>query len=43
MKPGDGKDNDCDGIIDEELIDGKDNDNDGYKDEDVALVSQSVG
>ena len=43
MKPGDRKDNDCDGNIDEELMDGKDNDQDGFKDEDVGPVSQSVG
>ena len=30
----DGKDNDCDGVVDEELFDGKDNDFDGEVDED---------
>ena len=37
-KPGDGKDNDCDGVVDEEAKDGKDNDGDGFVDEDVQLV-----
>jgi hypothetical protein len=34
MYIGDGKDNDCDGVIDEELFDGIDNDFDGLIDED---------
>ena len=38
QKPGDEIDNDCDGLIDEEIRDGKDNDGDGEIDEDLALV-----
>ena len=37
-KPGDGRDNDCDGRIDEEILDGIDNDGDGKVDEDMQLV-----
>ena len=37
-KPGDGFDNDCDGKIDEEILDGRDNDGDGKVDEDLQLV-----
>lgn len=37
MSPGDGVDNDCDSLIDEEPgIDGIDNDNDGLIDEDAS-------
>eukprot|EP00058_Branchiostoma_floridae_P004052 XP_002589540.1 hypothetical protein BRAFLDRAFT_97038 [Branchiostoma floridae] len=36
--PGDGLDNDCDGRIDEELLDGQDNDGDGDVDEDLAAA-----
>ena len=36
--PGDGRDNDCDGKVDEEILDGKDNDGDGKVDEDLQLV-----
>ena len=36
MTPGDGLDNDCDGLVDEELPDGRDNDGDGLIDEDLA-------
>ena len=35
---GDGIDNDCDGVIDEEDRDGRDNDGDGLIDEDLKLV-----
>ncbi|CAG2244970.1 unnamed protein product [Mytilus edulis] len=35
--PGDIVDNDCDGLIDEELLDGTDNDGDGKIDEDLAV------
>ena len=35
---GDGKDNDCDGLVDEETRDRIDNDGDGLIDEDTALV-----
>ena len=35
---GDGIDNDCDGITDEELLNGKDDDNDGQIDEDLVTV-----
>jgi hypothetical protein len=35
---GDGLDNDCDGVADEELLDGLDNDGDGLKDEDLSAV-----
>ena len=41
-KPGDGLDNDCDGIIDEEVKDDKDDDNDGETDEDIKLVREEV-
>lgn len=34
---GDGKDNDGDGCIDEEILDGKDNDGDGFIDEDARI------
>ena len=37
--PGDGLDNDCDGVIDEEVFDLKDNDGDGRVDEDLEVVS----
>ena len=37
--PGDGIDNDCDGLIDEEIKDGRDNDDDKYVDEDLELVN----
>ena len=39
MDPGDGLDNDCDGIRDEEILDGKDNDGDGKIDEDLEMVN----
>ena len=39
MEHGDGLDNDCDGTIDEEILDGKDNDGDSYVDEDISFVS----
>ena len=35
---GDGKDNDGDGCVDEELLDGKDNDGDGFTDEDARIA-----
>ena len=38
--PGDGIDNDCDGIIDEEIVDQNDDDGDGEIDEDFKLVMQ---
>ena len=38
-EPGDGIDNDCDGKIDEEILDKKDNDGDGKIDEDLQLVN----
>ena len=38
-KPSDNIDNDCDGKIDEEIIDGIDNDGDGFVDEDFIKVS----
>ena len=38
--PSDRIDNDCDGIIDEEIVDGKDNDGDGFVDEDYIQVVQ---
>ena len=38
---GDGIDNDCDGIVDEEIRDRKDNDGDGFIDEDTGLVRAS--
>ena len=38
MKPGDGRDNDCDGRFDEEIKDGRDNDGDGKVDEDLEQV-----
>ena len=37
-RPGDGIDNDCDGKIDEELLDGLDTDGDGLIGEDLAVV-----
>ena len=37
-KPSDNLDNDCDGIVDEEVIDGLDNDGDGFVDEDFIQV-----
>ena len=36
--PGDGLDNDCDGLIDEELLNGIDDDGDGLIDEDLAAA-----
>ena len=39
MKIGDQIDNDCDGYVDEEILDNEDNDLDGEIDEDVAMVS----
>ncbi|MDD9933665.1 MAG: putative Ig domain-containing protein, partial [Myxococcales bacterium] len=36
-EPGDGLDNDCDGLEGEELANGKDDDGDGLEDEDLAL------
>ena len=39
---GDGKDNDCDGMIDEEKFNGEDDDNDGQIDEDLELVWKSL-
>ena len=36
--PGDEKDNDCDGKVDEEIQDRLDNDGDGFIDEDIQLV-----
>ncbi|XP_078677630.1 uncharacterized protein LOC144914054 isoform X1 [Branchiostoma floridae x Branchiostoma belcheri] len=36
--PGDGVDNDCDGRIDEDLLDGQDHDGDGDVDEDLAAA-----
>ncbi len=36
---GDGKDNDGDGCIDEEILDGKDNDGDGFTDEDARVIN----
>ena len=38
MKPGDGRDNDCDSRFDEEIKDGIDNDGDGKVDEDLEQV-----
>ncbi|XP_052083796.1 uncharacterized protein LOC127721164 [Mytilus californianus] len=40
--PGDIIDNDCDGLIDEELKDGKDNDGDGKLDEDLATYVEEL-
>ena len=37
--PSDNLDNDCDGLVDEEVIDGLDNDGDGFVDEDFIRVS----
>jgi len=37
---GDGKDNDGDGCIDEEILDGKDNDGDGVIDEDARVIKE---
>ncbi|CAC5424205.1 unnamed protein product [Mytilus coruscus] len=42
MIPGEILDNDCDGLIDEELPDGKDNDGDGKLDEDLAMFHIDV-
>jgi hypothetical protein len=39
---GDGKDNDGDGCLDEEILDGKDNDGDGFVDEDARVVTGVV-
>ena len=36
---GDGIDNDCDGVIDEEIKDQRDNDGDGFIDEDLSEVN----
>ena len=36
--PDDGIDNDCDGAIDEEILDRRDNDEDRYIDEDIQKV-----
>ncbi len=41
-RPGDGIDNDCDGRIDEELLDGKDTDGDGRIGEDLAVVIEKA-
>ena len=38
-EPGDGFDNDCDGVIDEEDKNGRDDDGDGKIDEDLKLVT----
>ena len=38
MKPGDQRDNDCDGRVDEEIRDKIDNDGDSKIDEDLQLV-----
>ena len=40
---GDGIDNDCDGVAEEELLDGEDNDGDGLKDEDLSAVHSTNG
>ena len=40
-EPGDGKDNDCDGRVDEEIRNGKDDDDDGFIDEDIQTVANS--
>ena len=42
MVAGDQLDNDCDGIMDEEIFDGIDNDGDGKIDEDLELVLTAV-
>ena len=39
---GDGKDNDGDGCIDEEIMDSKDNDGDGFTDEDARIVADDL-
>lgn len=39
---GDGKDNDGDGCVDEEIMDGKDNDGDGFTDEDARIVEADL-
>lgn len=39
---GDGKDNDGDGCIDEEIMDSKDNDGDGFTDEDARIVPDDL-
>ncbi len=39
---GDGKDNDGDGCIDEEIMDGKDNDGDGFIDEDARIIPDDL-
>ena len=39
VKPDNEEDNDCDGLIDEELKNGKDDDGDGKTDEDVTAVA----
>jgi len=38
MQPGDGIDNDCDGLVDEDSVDGFDNDGDGAIDEDQPML-----
>ena len=40
-EPGDGLDNDCDGNIDEEILNEKDDDGDGKLDEDLQLVRRA--
>jgi len=40
--PGDGLDNDCDGRIDEEILDGMDDDNDGLIDEDTQFTRSGL-
>ncbi|XP_078613391.1 IgGFc-binding protein-like [Branchiostoma floridae x Branchiostoma japonicum] len=39
---GDGVDNDCDKLVDEELLNGRDDDGDGLIDEDVASVNHDI-
>ncbi|KAK6958661.1 hypothetical protein BgiMline_036108, partial [Biomphalaria glabrata] len=41
QKNGDEKDNDCDGFIDEEIMNGKDDDEDGEIDEDNSRTTDS--
>ncbi|KAL4228081.1 hypothetical protein ACF0H5_013516 [Mactra antiquata] len=41
MRPADGIDNDCDGYVDEEILNGVDDDNDKRIDEDVAWIQDS--
>ena len=41
-RPGDRRDNDCDGKVDEEILDGKDNDGDGRIDEDLRRVTYGL-